>query len=275
MKYDLIIACGDSFTEGCQDTLKIPVEQTWPGLLAESLGIPFVNLAIGGSCNLEIALQPLKSASPAQLEIIHKAKCPLILFNFTVMERMPYASLRAGFTESCFSILPEHTEGLRISYIDNTVKEMLIDNFVNLDTECAWDAYSINQSDDNRPDRNIDWFVFSTMQAIRTCMNWEKLIPNSTVAWGFIHINTSLVGNGLDQYFNMFGDNPHEQKLNYPYLDRCYNKCLNMKEVQSILYDEHLQFRQECIIAPHDVHPNPVGIGIIAKWFEDYISENL
>ena len=275
MKYDLIIACGDSFTEGCKDVLEIPIEQTWPGLLAESLGIPFVNLAIGGSCNLEIALQPLKNATQADLEIIHKSKCPLIMFNFTVMERIPYPSHRAGFTESCWSILPEHTTMLHASWLDEPIKQMIVDNSINVDIGCAMEASILNQSEGLEGNRNIDWFVFSTMQAIRTCMNWETLIPNSTVVWGFIHINTSFVGEGLDRYFNMYTDNPETKKLHYPYLDKCYNRYLNMKEVQSVLYDENMEFIDEFTISQSDIHPNKVGIRMIADWFEDYISANL
>jgi hypothetical protein len=271
MKYDLIIACGDSFTEGCKDLLNISIDKTWPGLLAESLGIPFVNLAIGGACNLEIALQPLKNATPEDLQIMHQSKCPLILFNFTVMERIPYPSYRAGVTESCFSILPEHTLIQRAPWLDEPIKEMLVENCVNTDVECQLDASTMNQSLDDQDLREIDWFVFSTMQAIRVCMNWEKLIPNSTVAWGFIHINTSHHGEGLDNYQLETEQVP----LRYPYISRCYNKFLNMKEVQSVMYDENLEMNYDYTISRSDIHPNKIGIRMIANWFEDYIRANL
>jgi hypothetical protein len=129
----------------------------------------------------------------------------------------------------------------------------------------------MNQSLDDQDLREIDWFVFSTMQAIRVCMNWEKLIPNSTVAWGFIHINTSHHGEGLDNYQLETEQVP----LRYPYISRCYNKFLNMKEVQSVMYDENLEMNYDYTISRSDIHPNKIGIRMIANWFEDYIRANL
>ena len=74
-------------------------------------------------------------------------------------------------------------------------------------------------------------------------MNWEKLIPNSTVSWGFIHINTGFFGAGLTEYYNMDSDSGYT-RLHYPYIDRCYNTYANMKEIQSVMYDENLEIMQ-------------------------------
>lgn len=272
MKYDLIIACGDSFTEGCRDALDISISETWPGQVSKSLGIPFVNLAVGGSCNLDIAQQPLTQTTAEDLEAISKAKNPLILFGFTVMERFPYPSVRSGTVESCFSILPEHTEMLRQSHMDPVIMEMLSCNNVNTTLECHLQASTHNQNDSSP--KEIDWFIFSTMQAIRMCVNWEKLIPNSTVAWGFIHINTSFFGNGLTEYYNMDSDSGYT-KLRYPYFDRCFNRHANMKEIQSVMYDEKFEIYPHLMLSETDCHPNKEGIKLIANFFEDYINECL
>ena len=53
MEFDFILACGDSFTEGCQDQIGKGVEGTWPGMLAERFGVPFANIASGGSSKVE------------------------------------------------------------------------------------------------------------------------------------------------------------------------------------------------------------------------------
>lgn len=269
MKYDLIVACGDSFTEGCRSNLNITINETWPGLLAKSLGIPFINLAVGGTCNLEIASQPLTNATTEQLEMINKAEKPLIFFGFTVMERFPYPSLRSGTVESCFSILPEHTEMLKQSHMDSVIPHMLKCDNVNTDIECHIHASLHNQNSSSF--KEIDWFIFSTMQAIRMCMNWEKLIPNSTVSWGFIHINTGFFGAGLTEYYNMDSDSGYT-RLHYPYIDRCYNTYANMKEIQSVMYDENLEIMPHLMLNENDCHPNKQGIQLIANWFEEYIN---
>ena len=273
MKYDLIIACGDSFTEGCQEVLGIPIESTWPGLLATKLGIPFVNLAHGGSCNLDIAMQPLNNASLHDLQKIQAAKNPLILFNFTVMERIPYPSIRAGYTESCWSILPEHTSQLGISWMDTPIKEMTVENFVNDDVPSHLSASMLNQNDNYKGRKDIDWFVFSTTQAIRLCMSWEKLIKGSTVRWGFIHMNTGTFGNDLTDYL-LPGGIEHV-RIKYPHIDKCYNVEVGMKELQCLMYDENLEMKDEYIISKQDIHPNREGIKLFSNWFLNYINEKI
>ena len=277
-KFDLIIACGDSFTEGCRETLEIDDSGTWPGLVADELGIPFINLAVGGSCNLDIANQPLTHPTEDQRKLIAESTSPLILFNFTVMERIPYLSTRTGYLESCWSVLPEHMKMLNIGYMSGGLPGWVHKTFPNMDIDSHIRASEINQQInvpdmdvDNIP-REIDWFVFSTMQAIRIAMNWETLIKGSTVRWGIIHTNT---GNFTNNNVCDLLDQNNIIRLKYPHLDKCYNEHIGMAELQSLLYDEAFSMKEEYTISPNDIHPNAEGIKLLSDWFVWYINEKI
>lgn len=274
MEFDLIIACGDSFTEGCKNVLNIPPEKTWPGLVAEKLNIPFMNLAVGGSCNLDISMQPFKNTTPDQLDMIANSTAPLILFNFTVMERFSYPSLRTGYTESCWSVLPEHLEMQNISWAEPVIDQMFGENFLNHGlSNSHLESARTHQSINNPKLQNVDWFIFSTMQAIRMCISWERLIKNSTVRWGFIHINTGNFSKDLTDYNSTSGG---KTKLNYPYLDKCYNTHNDMKELQSLLYYNGEHLLDDYVISPDtDLHPNQKGLELISEWFKKYVSEKI
>ena len=60
MEFDYILACGDSFTEGCQNIIKKGPEGTWPGMVAKYFDVPFDNIALGGSSNTIISYQPVR-----------------------------------------------------------------------------------------------------------------------------------------------------------------------------------------------------------------------
>ena len=87
MEFDFILACGDSFTEGCQDQIGKGVQGTWPGMLAERFGVPCANIARGGSSNTTIALQPVNTPHDEHWKGLGSATKPLIIFGFTVMDR--------------------------------------------------------------------------------------------------------------------------------------------------------------------------------------------
>ena len=114
MDFDFILACGDSFTEGCQNIIGLGPEGTWPGLLAKKYNVPFANLASGGASNTLIALQPVNTPH-GQLSLGHStewkglenAKKPLIIFAFTVLDRWTYFDGDMGRVTSHFSIDPE------------------------------------------------------------------------------------------------------------------------------------------------------------------------
>ena len=88
MEFDYILACGDSFTEGCQDIIGKGPEGTWPGILANHYGVPFDNIARGGSSNTTISMQPILEWN--NIKNLSNAKKPLLIFGFTMHSRLTY-----------------------------------------------------------------------------------------------------------------------------------------------------------------------------------------
>ena len=187
MEYDYLLACGDSFTEGCQDIIGKGPEGTWPGIVAEHFKIPFSNIAKGGASNTEISLQPLQSNIPG----FAKAKRPLIIFGLTVPYRLPYLSKMEGIIQSHYSILPEHMNDGDVKHLKNYALRLLGDSV-----------------------DGMDGYVFATRQSIKIMMQYKIINPNAEVMWGWIH---NLQTNSIDHklYGGLNRDNCFNKHLNW------------------------------------------------------------
>ena len=229
-KFDCIIACGDSYTEGHRNVLGIDISETWPAKLAKYFGVPYENLAEGGACNLEIALQPM-------LKQQKQYENPLYMFNFTIDERLLILdSLLGSDFISLFSLLPGDTQHIPFS------KEYR--NIINY--------FLVKQTP-----QGYDGFQAHTCRAIELAHNVKSINPNATVLWGFIHSDnhgpqhTIFDRGGLD-----FDNNTHVQ---FPMMENCYNSYVDHRPLQHFVTDEDL------VIGKEDTHPNREGIEVLAK----------
>ena len=187
MEYDYLLACGDSFTEGCQDIIGKGPEGTWPGIVAEHFKIPFSNIARGGASNTEISLQPLQSNIPE----FAKAKHPLIIFGLTVPYRLPYLAKMEGIIQSHYSILPEHMNDNDVKHLKNYALDLL------------------NTSIDG-----MDGYVFATRQSIKIMMQYKIINPNAEVMWGWIH-NTATNSRIDEKILLPYRDNCFNKHLDW------------------------------------------------------------
>ena len=272
MSYDLIIACGDSFTEGHRAVLNITEDQTWPGLVSKDLGIPYINLARGGASNFEIAMQPLQCISPEHKQLIANAENPLILFNFTIFDRLAYISPETGILSSVYSIVPEDMSA------DKEIKQLR--NFATIlnlrampnfdDDELYWSTKKAgNHATVKAMGVQLDFYQFATTQAIRTAFNYKAYFKNATVKWGFIHFNAWQSIDGTISTLrptNIARTLNHklkdEMKIYYPYYEHCYNSSYDHKPLQDMVFDHRLE---------GDNHPNRDGIRLLADFFTGYI----
>ena len=101
MKFDGIIACGDSYTIGPVNKGSLSMDKSWPAHLGNIMNLPVVNLSRGGSSNTEISLQPLK--------LQKQFENPLIIFGFTIHYRFPYFNNK-GSIHSMYGMLDSDFE---------------------------------------------------------------------------------------------------------------------------------------------------------------------
>ena len=242
--FDSIIACGDSFTEGCQSELKISVRQTWPGLVAEHFFVPVVNLGQGGASNYEIALQPLQAAAsrlwPTNL---HR---PLILFTFTHDYRMPYYDFDLGKINSLFTIDVERIKGIsRFSDVLVPALNQGLDDVEN--------RYAVS----SRIKEKIDGYQHQTHAAINLANSLAKLMPQAKVLWGFGHCLYSDLEYDVRRDLN---DRKKLHRQHYRHLDTCYNEDLPLRRPLQWISDQH-----QLWISKTDIHPNRKGIEAYAR----------
>jgi len=246
MEYDYLLACGDSFTEGCQDIIGNGPEGTWPGVVAEHFKIPFSNLARGGASNTEIALQPLQSIIPE----FAKAKRPLIIFGLTVPYRLPYFQPSKGVIHSHYSILPENMNEGDVRYLKKFALDMLTKYYPDMD-----DTEIRQRSPCNEPHEGIDGYLFATQQSIKIMMQYKIINPNAEVMWGWIH--------------NSDPEDVVDRKLLLPYRDYCFNKHSSWLPLQ------HLTNKDEKYwLKANDQHPNERGIQLYADFFIQLLENN-
>lgn len=260
MIYDLLVVCGDSFTEGCKDVLNITPEDTWPGLVADHYKIPFVTLGTGGASNLEIALQPIQSITPTDLAKIKSAKNPLFLFAFTIHERLAVADAQTGIIKSAYTTVPElltaHQDYRFLTKYATYLNTIMVSP---LDPDNLCEAINgLYNYDIKKQPEMYNWYVHSTLQSIRMCMNWHAFFDNATIKWGFIH--------HYYPYDTIFTnqDRP-ERPIDFPYIDDCFNSATDYYPVQSILRVP------ADVISEIDGHPNIRGIHKLTKFFISYI----
>ena len=285
MEFDYILACGDSFTEGCQNIIGKGPEGTWPGVLAKHYGVPFDNIALGGSSNTIISLQPANEAYA--IEHLKNAKKPLIIFGFTMHSRLTYFNLQQGRVTSHFSIDPDHMDNYdpMVTAHKDHVHHFLRKQFPNdLD---EWGNFQNMRFTGMTPkDSNwLDGFSHATRKAIYIAMGWKNLIPNATILWGFIHTACEHQGFGKDIHhiINSFDNGIEEGIINYPHEEACFNKHndwqpfdralgLNNQDggyiPNNICMDKIIGPRPDGTI---DMHPNEQGIELLANMFIDEI----
>jgi len=239
MEFDYIIASGDSFTEGCKNVLDIGIQDTWPGQLGRELGVPWVNLAEGGSSNLDIALQPIQHFSETT-----PPKKPLFIFAFTVDHRPTFYDHKTGGITSFYTTLPEE-----IDQHDDLVhmERVLLRNQTKLGMAPV--------------DQYVDTYQLQTIQAINIANNYKKLYADATVMWGFIH---SYLPTENINVKDLHTTHPEE----YPYMDTCFNTHLDgCVPLQSITHDKKYW------VSRSDCHPNLRGIVEYKNFFKTILDK--
>ena len=268
MEFDFILACGDSFTEGCRDQIGLGTKGTWPGMLGERFGVPFANIAQGGSSNTSIALQPVNTPHGGPIEDrggiewngLGNAKKPLIIFAFTVMDRWTYFNPDQGRIDSHFSIDPQYMADTNNygNYWTNQQQHLPIK--------------AMGRSMKTHDGHGIDCYTYSTIQAIKLAMQYESLIPGATVLWGFIHERV-----GPEAFLNNIkniGDNTIDppilkyKDMNWPNEGSCFNQFTNWEPMQRLFHT-----KREYWLTDTDGHPNLDGISLMADIFEKGIRE--
>lgn len=228
-KFDSIISCGDSFTEGHRNVLGIDISQTWTAQVASNWGVPYENLGDAGASNLDIALQPVRHQTL-------KTKNPLYLFNFTIDERMPIISHHLGsdFT-SLFSILPEDIAHIPFS---SNYRDLINHFLITLDKN------------------GVDGFQSMTSRAIDIVHNITNINPNAHVLWGFMHADNK----GEEHTIFDRGGNDTDNSINiqFTHTETCYNRHVDYKPIEYFINDDQYK------IGPHDGHPNKLGIKVFA-----------
>jgi hypothetical protein len=272
-EFDAIVACGCSYTQGERRKLNIGLNETWPGILAQELGVPFENLAISGADNYNIALQPY-------LHQKNTYSKPLYIFNFTVDYRLPVFSYRYFTMESLHSILPEHlADTVYPQHYENVINNLLERKVPNttfkirsheIHSRSALYEEEINLFEnemiflENEAIRNndyVDGFQQLTKESIKQANRITSVIPNSQVIWGFIHADHSNRGD--------FRTRDIVEHTQFPFLDNCYNTYFDNKSLQEFIDEKKLWISQE------DIHPNQEGIDLIALLMKQHILANL
>ena len=267
MDFDFILACGDSYTEGCQNIVGLGPEGTWPGLLAKKYNVPFANLASGGSSNTLISLQPvntphgkIENGSAVEWNGLENAKKPLIIFGFTVLDRWTYFDGDMGRITSHFSIDPE--------YMSKT------DNHGNDWTDWQKDIplQNMHRKHNFYNGKLLENYTWATVQAINLAMQYEQLIPGATVMWGFIHERhgADSFGENIFTLIDKLSD-PYEVThgvMEWPSIHRCFNKAYDWKPLQR-MFDKKKQYWLRPEINDH--HPNLEGIELIAETIDTAI----
>lgn len=239
MKFDYIIASGDSFTEGVRSELGIQVQDTWPGQLGRQLGVPWVNLAQGGTSNLDIALQPIQHFNEST-----PPKKPLFIFGFTVDHRATYYDYTVGGIKSFYTTLPEEIDQFdELHYMER----------VQLRAQTKLGLLPVH----NYPDT----YQLQTVRAIEIANNYKKLYANATVLWGFIHSYLPTE--------NIHVKDKHTKlAFKYPHMDTCFNTHLdNCASLQSLTDDpKYWMSRRDC-------HPNLKGITKYKDFFKTILDK--
>ncbi len=264
MEFDYILACGDSFTEGCQNIIKKGPEGTWPGMVAKYFDVPFDNIALGGSSNTIISYQPVRRHKEIS-ENLTNAKNPLLIFGFTMHGRLTYFNPRVGNIESYYTLDPQHISENAHPFVHahkDYLHLLLQEEFPNNLEKWKTEQY-VNDDEDW-----LDSLTHATRTAIQTANAYKKLIPNCNVLWGFIHEACELQGFGDDifQIVNTLeGYIPNVSQIRtieYPHIDTCFNSYYDWKPLQRVMGHTN-----DYIIGDGDGHPNIKGIELIAEQF--------
>jgi len=271
-EFDAIVACGCSYTQGERQKLNITLNETWPGILANELDVPFENLAVSGADNYNISLQPY----------LHQQRTyekPLYIFNFTVDYRLPFFSHDYFSMDSLSSVLPEHTDGLENQdYYNNVTDRLLTKKYPNIDFNRAehsmhdrselYDHLRIYENEkiflQREAIRNndfVDGFQQLTKESIIQANRISSIIPNAQIIWGFIHCDHYYLGD--------FRNRDNVPNTKFPFLNNCYNTFFDNRSLQEFIDENGFWISKE------DCHPNQEGIDLIALLMKQYILANL
>jgi len=256
MDIDRIIASGDSFTEGCKNVLDISEADTWPGLLGRELNIPWANLADGGASNFEIAIQPLQTIHEWFTQ--NPGEKPLLIFGFTIDDRLPYFDYDEGKVKSFFTVLPEFIEESKMS--DRLMLDMKSGSKIKEPFNQSMNIQKINNDDE---DPKLDVFVMQTYNAIKIANNYANIFKGATVLWGFIH----AYNDQGDVRLRQCSRTNTRYNIEWPHWDKCFNRFSDNKPLQS------LSSPIEYCISEKDLHPNLKGIELYKDFFKDVISK--
>jgi len=252
MKFDSIIACGDSFTK----YHITPIKHSWPYLLGQHYNVPVANLGKGGASNFEIALQPLQYM-PDNMEDFDN---PLIIFGMTTPFRLPVYYPKETRIGSLASVLPEHltyTEatGVDGKVFESTIKKMLVD----------------------------DAFHQADIQILEMILRWKELIKGSTIVWGRIHFQHQepdgvVNHNALkDEQARIISLHNYLQDNNFE--SNCFNEVCEWFPLQHVLRGEpnmHIDWAKfNTGIKILDGHPSEAGIIRFADNIIKYIDSNI
>jgi hypothetical protein len=202
MKFDGIIACGDSYTIGPVTKGSLSMDKSWPAHLGNIMNLPVVNLSRGGSSNTEISLQPLK--------LQKQFENPLIIFGFTIHYRFPYFNNK-GSIHSMYGMLDsdfefEHSRSSNsILLAKDWMQKFLLPT-----------------------DNGLSGTENMLIASIERIFAYEKLNPNSKVIWGVLH-SDSPDGPAIPN--NILNHIPKE------YMDSCFN--IDNKPYENISYIDH------------------------------------
>ena len=252
MKFDSIIACGDSFT----NYHLTPIKSSWPYLLGQHYNVPVANLGKGGASNFEIALQPLQYM-PDNMEDFNN---PLIIFGMTTPFRLPVYYPKERIVGSLTSVLPEdlhynHATGVDERMFKDTINRMIVD----------------------------DDFFNTDLHVLDLIFKWKKLIKGSTLMWGSIHfqhqtpkgeINRDALNEEQERIISM-----HEYVKNKGYQSNCFNEVCEWYPLQHVLggnpalHFHWAKFNDGVKII--DGHPNDLGIQRFAEKLIKYIDSNI
>jgi hypothetical protein len=269
MDFDYIIACGDSFTEGCCDLLGdefgvLPAYQTWPGQVAKHFDVPFVNLAEGGASNYEIAIQPIQKIQ--KFITTNPPKKPLFIFGFTIDDRIPFFNMERGRVTSHFTTLPEYINGWDFGY---TKRNSLLTEYLLIASRIGHQKFAHSsenllkfQACDFVP--VTDHYIHQTVRAIKFANNYKNLFADANVMWGFIH--SIDYGNSVKTRRCISTDKAYD--VDFPYWDRCFNRFEeHNRPLQWLTQDNKYWLTDE------DRHPNKAGIKLYADYIIDAIEQ--
>jgi len=233
MKYDGLIVCGDSYSNGYNSIRNMQNGERWPELLAEKINLPVENLSRGGASNTEIAYQLFN-----KLETPYNY--PLIIFAFTHSLRVPFF----GNDGKLFSLYGIDNDSMAHQ---ETVQRT---HRLNLGRK-YFQSFVLDVQHNNK---TLSGLEFLTLESLNTIKKYKNFFPKCEILWGQIHSNdfTTLFTKNIQQYFAVD--------------QNCFNIDNQMLPLETILQENHR-------ISNNDNHPNIKGMEVLADYFFTFLDK--